>query len=41
MHKPKTQKCIACTMAEQLNIKDKTAVYKILICTCESNQQRN
>jgi hypothetical protein len=40
MHKPKTQKCIACTTAEQLNM-DKTAVYKILICTCEGNQQGN
>jgi hypothetical protein len=35
MHTPKAQKCVACTIAEQLDIKDKTAVYKILICTCE------
>jgi hypothetical protein len=34
MQTPKTQKCIVCTTAEELDIRDKRAIYRTLICTC-------
>jgi hypothetical protein len=36
-----SQKCIVCTTADKLDLKDRTAVCKVLICTCDSNNNKD